>query len=103
LPDIRVFIRNLKGEYLGGCADQWYFTNSPTNALVLSYRSDLVPEQIEALRQAHGIQLIADPVPPEEIYETCDLCQELFSPSMIFFDGKRFRCMDCLRRKRAPR
>jgi formylmethanofuran dehydrogenase subunit E len=40
-------------------------------------------------------------VPPEEIYETCDRCKELFMPFMTFFDGKQFLCADC--RSRASR
>ena len=43
----------------------------------------------------HGIALTAEPVPPEEIYETCDRCKDLFMPFMTFFDGKRFLCPDC--------
>ena len=49
--------------------------------------------------KTYDIVLAADPVPPEEIYETCDQCKDLFMPFMTFFDGKQFLCADC--RKRA--
>ena len=98
LPDIRVVIRNTQGKYLAQDAYGLFFTEDRSAALVFNYRSDSVPEQIETIATTHGIALVAEPVPPEEIYETCDRCKDLFMPFMILFDGKRFLCPDCRRR-----
>jgi hypothetical protein len=98
LPDIKVVIRNIRGKYLAQDAHGLFFTEDRSAAIILNYRLDHVPEQLEMIRQQHGIVLSADPVPAEEIYETCDRCQELFMPSMTFFDGKRFLCHDCRQR-----
>jgi hypothetical protein len=97
-PDIRVVIRNTQGKYLAQDAYGLFFTEDRSAAIVLNYQLDHVPEQLEMIRQKHGMVLAADPVPAEEIYETCDRCKELFMPFMTFFDGKRFLCADCRRR-----
>jgi|SRR5271169_2369919 len=100
-PDIKVFIRTVRGKYLAEDANGLFFTENRSAALILNYRADRVLEQLEMIERTHGIALAADPVPPEEIYETCDRCKELFMPFMTFFDGKQFLCADC--RSRAPR
>ena len=97
-PDIRVVIRNIQGKYLAQDANGLFFTEDRSAAIVLNYQLDHVPEQLEMIRQKHGMVLAADPVPAEEIYETCDRCKELFMPFMTFFDGKRFLCADCRQR-----
>ena len=94
-PDIKVFIRNPQGKYLAQDANGLFFTEDRNAAIILNYRSDRVLEQLETIQRAQGITLAADPVPPEEIYETCDRCKELFMPFMTYFDGKRFLCLDC--------
>ena len=96
-PDIKVFIRTPRGKYLAQDANGLFFTEDRSAAMVFDYRADSVPEQLEMIGKTHGIALAADPVPPEEIYETCDRCKDLFMPFMIFFDGKRFLCVDCRR------
>ena len=98
LPDIKVFVRNARGKYLAQDANGLFFTEDRSAALVFNYRADSVPEQLEMIGTTHGILLAAEPVPPEEIYETCDRCKDLFMPFMTFFDGKRFLCPDCRRR-----
>ena len=97
VPDIKVLIRNVHGRYLAGEAGNWFFTEDRAAAAVLYYRADRVAEQLEEIRRTHGVALVADPVPLEEIYETCDRCKELFMPFMTFFDGKRFLCEECRR------
>ena len=87
-PDIKVFIRNAQGKYLAQDANGLFFAEDRS----------AVPEQLEMIGTTHGIALIAEPVPPEEIYETCDRCRDLFMPFMTFFDGKRFLCPDCRNR-----
>jgi hypothetical protein len=95
LPDIKVFIRNAQGKYLAQDANGLFFTEDRHAAVVLNYEADEVPRQLEVIQKSQGIRLTADPVPLEEIYETCDRCKELFIPFMTFFDGKRFLCEDC--------
>jgi hypothetical protein len=104
-PDIKVFIRNDRGKYLAQDANGLFFTDDRAAAVVFNYRSDCVAEQLETIGKAHGIALAADPVPPEEIYERCDTCNDFFMPFMIFFDGTRYLCPDCRRPiyNRAPR
>ena len=97
-PDIKVFIRNARGQYLAQDENGLYFTETRLAALILNYRADRVVDQLEMIEQTHGLTLAADPVPPEEIYEKCDRCQDLFMPFMTFFDGKQFLCADCRRR-----
>ncbi len=95
LPDIKVFIRNPQGHYLARDSNGLFFTNDRALALVMNYRSDAIPEQLEQVRRTQGLVLVADPVPLDEVYETCDRCRELFTPFMMYFDGKRFLCEDC--------
>ena len=97
-PDIKVFIRNARGKYLAQNANGLFLTEDRSVAMIFSYRSDRVPEQLEMIQQTHGIALAAEPVPAEEIYETCDRCKDLFMPFMTYFDGKQFLCADCRRR-----
>jgi hypothetical protein len=97
-PDIKVFIRNARGQYLAQDANGLFFTETRSAALILSYRADCVADQLEMIEKTHGLTLAADPVPPEEIYEKCDRCNDLFMPFMTFFDGKQFLCADCRRR-----
>ena len=106
-PDTKVFIRNAQGKYLAQDANGLFFTDDRSSALVFDYRSDAVQEQLGLIREKHGIPLAAEPVPPEEIYETCDQCQDFFMPFMTFFDGNQFLCPECrsrlLRRHPRPR
>ena len=97
LPDIKVFIRNAQGKYLAQDAHGLFFTDDRSAAIVLNYEADEVPKQLAAIQKTQGVSLAADPVPLDEIYETCDRCKELFIPFMTFFDGKRFLCADCRR------
>ena len=95
LSDVRVLIVNAHGKYLAQDAHGVFFTEDRSSAVVLKYYSDRVPEQLEHIRKQQGIALQAVPVPPADIYESCDRCKELFMPSMTFFDGKSFLCPDC--------
>jgi hypothetical protein len=101
-PDIKVFIRNARGKYLAQDANGLFLTEDRSAAMVFNYRSDRIPEQLQIIQKTRGIALAADPVPLEEIYETCDRCKELFIPFMLYFDGKQFLCADC-RRRALPR
>ncbi len=99
-PDIRVMVRTAQGKYLAQDDYGVFFTEDRSVAMVLNYRSDAVAEQLEILARTQGIALEAEPVPPEEIYERCDRCQDLFMPWMTYFDGKQFLCTECRSRKR---
>ncbi len=100
-PDIRVMVRNAQGKYLAQDDYGLFFTEERTIAMVFNYRSDCVADQLAVLQKTQGIALAAEPVPPEEIYEICDRCKDLFMPFMTFFDGKQFLCADC--RRHGPR
>jgi len=100
-PDIRVMVRNARGQYLAQDDYGVFFTDDRAAAMVFNYRSDCVADQLAVLQKTHGLALAAEPVPPEEIYERCDRCQDLFMPWMTYFDGKQFVCADC--RSRKPR
>jgi hypothetical protein len=97
-PDIKVFIRNAGGKYLAQDDNGLFFTEDRSAAMVFDYRGDSVTQQLETIQRVHGMALAADPVPPEEIYEVCDRCKDLFMPFMTFFDGKQFLCRECKRR-----
>ncbi len=101
--DLKVLIRNSRGEYLTAEPTRVFFTDDRSQATVFFYHRDQVPEQLETILRTQGIALAADPVPPEEIYETCDRCKELFMPEMTFYDGKQFLCRDCRRVRKAAR
>ena len=104
-PDIKVFIRDARGKYLAQDANGLFFSEDRSAAMVFNYRGDAVVEQLEVLGETHGIVLTPEPVPPEEIYETCDRCKDLFMPFMTHFDGKRYLCAECRKRgsTRSPR
>lgn len=95
ISDIRVMIRNAQGNYLAQDEHGLFFTNNRLAAMVFFYRSDCVADQLEELHKTQGIALAAEPVPPEEIYERCDRCQDLFPPWMTYFDGQEFLCAEC--------
>lgn len=95
LTDFRVVIRNPTGQYLMDDSRNIFFTDDRSQATVFHYRGDNVQEQIDAILKTQGVALVADPVPPEEVYETCERCKELFMPYMIFFDGQQFLCTEC--------
>jgi hypothetical protein len=101
-PDVKVVVRKADGGYLARDDNGLYFTNDRSTALVFDYLADQVPEQLEVIRNEKGLQLAAEPVPLQEIYETCDRCRELFMPAMVFFDGGRYLCPDCLRLFKRP-
>jgi hypothetical protein len=92
---MKVFIRTAQGKYLAQDANGLFFTEDRSVAIVLNYEADEVPKQLETIQKTHGVSLAADPVPLDEIYESCDRCKELFMPFMTFYDGKRFLCADC--------
>ena len=98
LPDIKVFIRDGRGKYLAQDANGLFISEDRSAAIVFDYRGDSVVEQLKTLEETQGVALTAEPVPPQEIYETCDRCKDLFMPFMTFFDGKMFLCLDCRRR-----
>ncbi len=101
-PDLRVMLRDTRGKYLAQDDNGLFFTENRSAALVFSYHSDQVAEQLEVLRKSEGISLLTEPIPPEEIYETCDRCKELFVPWMTFYDGHNFLCGEC-RQLSSPR
>lgn len=94
--DFRVVIRDKQGQYLTTEGmTRLFFTDDRAQATVFNFQGDNVQEQLQGILDTQGIALVAEPVPPEEIYETCDRCKELFMPYMTYFDGKQFLCAEC--------
>lgn len=93
--DFKVTLRNPKGHYLAQDDNGLYFCDERARAIVLNYYGDQVQAQLDLLAEEAKVTLEPEPVPPEEIYEKCDRCQDLFHPTMIRFDGSRFLCPDC--------
>lgn len=102
-PDIRVMIRNAQGKYLAQDDYGLFFTADRFAAMVFSYRADNVADQLALLQKTQDVVLVAEPVPPEEIYERCDRCQDLFMPWMTYFDGRQFLCEECRGRRAGVR
>ena len=92
-------IRNAQGKYLAQDDYGLFFTHDRSAAMVFSYGADNVAEQLAVLAEKHGVALAAEPVPPEEIYERCDRCHDLFMPWMTYFNGKEFLCAECRGRR----
>ena len=93
--DIKVFIRNLAGEYLTGSGDDWSFTPESAIAHIFDYHADQVALQLAQAQRDHGVVWIAYPVDPSLIGETCDACGQRMRPTDATFDGTRFLCRAC--------
>lgn len=92
---LKVRLRNANGDYLAARGGQWEFDPDVRRAVVLDYLEDRVGQQLELLEKNLGLALQAVPLPPWEIYETCDRCECLLAPVETFFDGKEFLCPEC--------
>ena len=95
LRDIKVVVRNPSGLYLFRGQNDWAFTAERSQAVVFDYLADKVEAQLALLFRAQGMELEAVPLPPNEVSETCDRCEQLIMPSVAFFDGRQFLCPDC--------
>jgi len=82
--------------YLTGDPSQWSFSADRSKAIVFDYVRHQIGEQLDAIRDLRGITLEAEPVEPQEVYETCERCHKFATAFAIFFDGHRFLCFDCL-------
>ncbi len=92
---IHVILRDGCGRYLAGQRDAWLFTEDFSQAKVFDFVRDRIAEQVELLRQKHGLELSIVAVDPIERYEVCDVCGHRTMPYSTFFDGKRYFCRDC--------
>ena len=72
--NLKVRIRNAESKYVTGEFKNPQFTNDPLKALVFDYHRHKVAEQLKNLKETSGMVLEAEPIDPEEIYETCDGC-----------------------------
>jgi hypothetical protein len=93
--DIKVVLQTPEGKYLSGSAIEWTFTENRARAIVFDMFRQQVGQQLASFRERLGVNLQAVPLPPEEIYETCDACRCLLMPRQIFFNGRQFLCSDC--------
>jgi hypothetical protein len=92
---IKVYIRNLAGEYLIGDGENWFFTPERAIAHVFDYHADQVGQQLAEAKRDHGVHWIAYPVDPALVVETCDACGEPMHPTEATFDGTHFFCPAC--------
>ena len=92
---IKVYIRNLAGEYLAGGGNDWSFTPERALAHIFDYHADEVAIQLSHALRDHGVAWIAYPVDPTLISETCDVCGQRMRPTDATFDGSRFHCPAC--------
>jgi hypothetical protein len=93
---IHVILRDGCGRYLAGQKDAWLFTEDFSQAKVFDFIRDRIGEQVEMLRQKHGLELSIVPVDPIERYEVCDFCGHRGMPYSTYFDGQHYFCHDCL-------
>jgi len=92
---IKVYIRNLVGEYLASSGDDWHFTTERALAHVFDYHADEVATQLEQAQRNHGVAWIVYPVDQSLVGETCDACGRNMRPTAAHFDGARFLCPAC--------
>jgi len=92
---VHVVLQNCEGKYLAGQAGAWSFSDHLDQARVFDYVADHIPEQLEILKQNHGISLAALTLDPRERHETCDRCGRRLMAFEIYFDGKEYRCPEC--------
>jgi hypothetical protein len=94
-PPVKVLIVNEHGQYLAGTSTCWEFTEERARARVFDYVQDRVPEQIELVKNAHGVVWIAVKLDLREAYEFCDRCGTRAPARQILFDGHQFLCRPC--------
>jgi hypothetical protein len=93
--DIKVVLQTDDGKYLSGSAINWRFTEERSSAIVFDLFAQRVHQRAAFLSECLGFRLQPVPLPPEEIYESCDLCQCLIMARQVFFNGRQFLCPDC--------
>ena len=92
---VKVFIRNLFGQYLAGDGEEWSFTGESKKAHVFDYEQDDVARQLEMAQRDHGTIWVAVPLDPSLRKETCDICGRSIRSIEAHFDGTRFLCQGC--------
>jgi hypothetical protein len=94
---LKVRLRNPSGDYLSACGGQWEFDPDVRKAVVFDYLEDYLDQQLSMLERTQGIVLRPVPLPPWEVYESCDRCDCLLTPMEAYFDGEHFLCAACRR------
>lgn len=95
LVPIKVFIRNLAGEYLSGSQENWFFTTDRAQAHPFDYHADDVAAQLEQAQRNLGVLWIACPADPQLGIETCDACGQKLVSLDAHFDGSHILCLAC--------
>jgi hypothetical protein len=95
---IRVILRSKDGRYLAGDMENGEFTEERAKAKVFDFVQDRVREQLDSIREARGISLIAVRLDPREAYEICDVCGRRIMSFKALFNGARFLCDQCAQR-----
>jgi hypothetical protein len=91
----KVRVRNVEGKYLTANHNGWSFSVDRSRAMVFDYHGDETRAQLSSLARAQDLPLELVPVEPKDFLERCDACQQLASPSDVWFDGKKFLCRRC--------
>jgi len=92
---VKVFIRNLLGQYVSLDGEEWSFTDDRRKAYVFDYYEDDVVQQLIMAQRDHGTIWVAEPLDPNLRKETCDLCGRSMRTLEAHFDGTHFLCPDC--------
>ena len=93
---IKVYIRNLAGEYLAGGAEDWRFIADVNGAYIFDYQADEVAKNLDQVQRDFGVAWIASPVDQKLAREKCDKCGRTMPSYSAHFDGTRFLCEGCL-------
>jgi hypothetical protein len=91
----KIVIRTSEGRYLSGSGDGLHLVNDIYRAVMLDPAEFQVEETLLELRKVTGLVFEALPLKLEEVFETCDICEQMLIPIMTFFNGRNFLCQKC--------
>jgi hypothetical protein len=91
----KVVIRTTQGRYLGGDVNSLRLVNDIYGAVLLDPAEVQMEETLLELQNVTGLVFEAMPLKMEEVFETCDGCGQMAVPFTVFFDGRKFLCLDC--------
>jgi hypothetical protein len=92
---IKVFLRNLVGEYMSREGKDWSFTTDKSKAYIFDYEADGVADKLVMAWRDFGAVWVAVQVDQKDDGETCDVCARKVRYTDVLFDGTRFVCANC--------